>query len=403
METIQQNIPNTSSVNDKSKLKKYQMVEYSSFDDMDLDDKLLRGIYAYGYERPSSIQSRAIKPLSLGYDIIAQSQSGTGKTATFLLGSLTRIDKKINCPQILVLAPNRELATQIYNVMTGLSTYMGITNALIIGGTRVDENFKTLDKGVQFIVGTPGRVFDMIKRYALKTKKIKSFIMDEADEMLSRGFKDQIYEIFQYIPKESQVCLFSATMPEMALEMTDKFMTNPVKILVKKEQLTLEGIKQYYLGVEQESWKIATLYDLYDRLSISQSIIFANSRRKAEYIKEQLEEQNYTVHCIHGEMAQTDRDTIMSNFRSGKLRILISTYIIARGIDVQQVSIVINYDIPRYREVYIHRIGRSGRYGRKGIAINFVTEKEYQHLQGIIEFYQTEIEPLPENIKEIIC
>lgn len=383
-------------------LKKYEIREYTTFDDMDLNENLLRGIYAYGYERPSGIQSRAIKPLSLGYDIIAQSQSGTGKTATFLLGSLTRVDTSLNCPQVLVLAPNRELANQIFNVMQSLSSYMKITGALIIGGTRVDDNFKTLDKGVQFIVGTPGRVFDMIKRYVLKTKKIKSFIMDEADEMLSRGFKDQIYEIFQYIPKDSQVCLFSATMPDVALEMTEKFMTNPVKILVKKEQLTLEGIKQYYLGVEQDSWKIATLYDLYDRLSISQSIIFANSRRKAEYIKEQLEEQNYTVHCIHGDMPQSERDKIMKNFRLGQLRILISTDIIARGIDVQQVSIVINYDVPRYREVYIHRIGRSGRYGRKGIAINFVTEKEYQHLQGIIEFYQTEIEPLPENIKEII-
>ena len=286
--------------------------------------------------------------------------------------------------------------------MSALSEYQNIKGALIIGGTRVDDNFKILDSGAQFIVGTPGRVFDMIKRYALKTDKIKSFILDEADEMLSRGFKDQIYEIFQYIPESSQVCLFSATMPSAALEMTNKFMNHPTKILVKKEQLTLEGIKQYYLGVEQESWKIATLYDLYSKLAISQSIIFANSRRKAEFIKEQLEEKNHTVHCIHGEMQQSERDEIMKNFRTGKIRILISTDIIARGIDIQQVSIVINYDVPRYREVYIHRIGRSGRYGRKGIAINFVTEKEYQHLQGIIEFYQTEIESLPENIKELL-
>jgi len=286
--------------------------------------------------------------------------------------------------------------------MTALNLFLKVKGALIIGGTKVDANFRTLDEGAQLIIGTPGRVFDMIKRYALKTDKISAFIMDEADEMLSRGFKDQIYEIFQYIPKESQVCLFSATMPAAALELTKRFMIDPIKILVKKEELTLEGIKQYYLGVQQENWKLATLCDLYNKLSISQSIIFANSRRKAEYIRDQLEDQNYKTDCIHGEMQQSDRDSIMESFRTGKSRILITTDILARGIDVQQVSIVINYDIPRYREVYIHRIGRSGRYGRKGVAINFVTEKEYNHLKQIIEFYDSEMAPLPENIKELL-
>jgi len=380
----------------------YNLQDYTDFDSMGLDDNLLRGIYGYGYEKPSSIQGRAIVPLIGGNDLICQSQSGTGKTATFLIGSLARIDIELHKPQILVIAPNRELAKQIFDVMTGLSSFMGIKTALIMGGTKVDENFKILDDGAQFIVGTPGRVFDMIKRYALRTDSIKSFIMDEADEMLSRGFKDQIYEIFQYVPKNSQICLFSATMPLPALELTEKFMVNPLRILVKNEELTLEGIQQFYLGVEQESWKIATLCDLYHKLSIAQSIIFANSRRKAEYIKDQLEEQNHAVHCMHGEMAQSERDSIMSNFRKGQIRILITTDIIARGIDIQQVSIVINYDIPRYREIYIHRIGRSGRYGRKGIAINFVTEKEYQHLQQIIQFYESVMEPLPENIKEIL-
>ena len=381
---------------------KFNLKEYKDFDSMDLDENLLRGIYAYGYETPSNIQSKAIIPLKEGKDLIAQSQSGTGKTATFLIGSLSRIDKNITKPQILVLAPNRELTNQIFSVCSSISDYMDIKKALIMGGTKVDDNFRILDEGAQYIIGTPGRVFDMIKRYALITDQIKSFIMDEADEMLSRGFKDQIYEIFQYIPKEAQICLFSATMPNQALELTDKFMINPIKILVKKEQLTLDGIKQYYLGVEQENWKIATLRDLYQKLSISQSIIFANSKRKAEYIKEQLETNNHAVHCIHGEMHQQERDKIMVNFRKGKIRILITTDIIARGIDIQQVSIVINYDIPRYREIYIHRIGRSGRYGRKGVAINFVTEREYQNLQQIIDFYDSEIEPLPENIKEII-
>uniref|UniRef100_A0A6C0EHH6 RNA helicase n=1 Tax=viral metagenome TaxID=1070528 RepID=A0A6C0EHH6_9ZZZZ len=373
-----------------------------NFDDMGLSDELLRGIYANGFEKPSAIQTKAIKPLITGRDIIAQAQSGTGKTGTFLIGSLQRVDLSLMKPQVVVLAPNRELAIQIHTVMKSISNFLNIKSALLIGGVTISDNFKVLDEGVQFIVGTPGRVYDMIKRYALKTTDIKSFILDEADEMLSRGFKDQIYEIFQYIPKETQICIFSATLPQQALEVTEKFMNNPLQILVKKEELTLEGIQQYYLGLEQESWKIATLIDLYDKLSISQSIIFANSRRKAEYIKEQLMLQDHVVHYIHGEMTQDDRNDVMEKFRLGQIRILISTDIIARGIDIQQVSIVINYDIPKYREVYIHRIGRSGRYGRKGTAINFVTDKEYQHLRDIMEFYQTDIQPLPENIKELI-
>jgi len=375
---------------------------YETFDDMDLKEDILRGIYSYGFEVPSSIQQRAIKPLIEGKDLIAQAHSGTGKTATFTIGALQIIDKSIMKPQVLILAPNRELAMQIFNVFNSLNDYHGIKGGLIMGGTDLRDNFKLLDEGVQYIVGTPGRVYDMLKRYALVSDNIKSFILDEADEMLSRGFKEQIYEIFQFIPKESQVCLFSATMPEMALEIAKKFMKDPTRILVNKEQLTLEGIKQYYLGVEQESWKLATLQDLYEKLSISQSIIFVNSKRKADFLKEQLENNDYTVECIHGDLTQKDRNEIMQSFRNGNSRILITTDILARGIDIQNVSIVINYDIPRYREVYIHRIGRSGRFGRKGIAINFVTEREYDNLKDIQNFYQTEIIPLPENIKDLL-
>lgn len=375
---------------------------YTDFDDMGLSDKLLRGVFANGFEKPSAIQQRAIKPVIDGKDVIAQAQSGTGKTGTFLIGSLQRIDLTLKVPQVIILAPNRELAIQIHSVMESLNTFLKVKSALLIGGTTISSNFKLLDEGVQFIIGTPGRVYDMIKRYALKTNDIKTFILDEADEMLSRGFKDQIYEICQFIPKEAQICIFSATLPNETLEVTEKFMNNPTKILVKKETLTLEGIQQFYLGLEQETWKIATLLDLYDRLSISQSIIFANSKRKAEHIKEQLALNGHVVHYIHGELTQDERNKIMSQFRAGEIRILISTDIIARGIDIQQVSIVINYDIPRFKESYIHRIGRSGRYGRKGTAINFVTEKEYQILKEIMEFYNTNIEPLPENIKDLL-
>jgi len=226
--------------------------------------------------------------------------------------------------------------------------------------------------------------------------------MDEADEMLSRGFKDQLCDIFRFISTDAQICLFSATMPEFALDITGKFMNNPLKILVNADMITLEGIKQYYLGVEEERHKIATLYDLYERLRIKQTIIFVNSKRKADYLKDQLEAENHVVSIIHAAKTQVQRDETMKDFRLGNSRVLIATDIIARGIDVQQVEVVINYDVPKFVETYIHRIGRSGRFGRKGIAINLVTEEEFEKLTKIQNFYRTEITPLPSNIKSLI-
>ena len=382
--------------------KNYELQEIDTFDDLEISEDLLRGIYGYGYEVPSAIQKKAIRPIIDGMDIIAQSQSGTGKTASFLIGSMSRVDPAIPETQVIIICPNRELANQIFFNFESFNTYLGLTGALIMGGTSVESNFKALDKGVQVVIGTPGRIYDMLRRYALKTNSLKCFVMDEADEMLSKGFKDQICDIFQYIPKDTQMCIFSATMPDFAIEITKKFMNNPLKILVKNEMVTLDGIKQYYLGVDQESWKIATLYDLYDRLRIKQTIIFVNSKRKADFLKEQLENENHVVSIIHASLTQTQRDQTMKDFRLGNSRVLIATDIIARGIDVQQVEIVINFDIPKYTETYIHRIGRSGRFGRKGVAINFVTEEEFEKLKKIQNFYQTEILPLPDNIKTLI-
>tara|TARA_B100000575_G_C23143146_1_gene665919 strand:- start:4859 stop:6097 length:1239 start_codon:yes stop_codon:yes gene_type:complete len=379
-----------------------EYLELKQFDELDVSESILRGIYSMGFEYPSSIQRIAIRPMLDNKDLIAQAQSGTGKTATFLIAALDKVDKTINKPQIIVLCPNRELAQQIYFNFEGLNVHHKVTGALIMGGTLVEDNFKTLDNGVQFIIGTPGRIYDMMKRYVLKTESLKCFIMDEADEMLSKGFKDQVYEIFQFIPKKAQICLFSATLPNAALDLTEKFMREPTRLLVKSDEITLEGIKQYYLGVEHENWKTATLYDLYENLSMKQTIIFCNSKRKAEWLKDSLMEENFTVSCIHSDLSQAVRDKTMKSFRIGTSRVLIATDVIARGIDVQQVEIVINFDIPREIETYIHRIGRSGRFGRKGMAINFVTDKEFHHLERIQQYYHTDIVPLPENIKDII-
>jgi len=251
-------------------------------------------------------------------------------------------------------------------------------------------------------VGTPGRVKDMIERHHLKTQSIKMFVLDEADEMLNRGFKEQIYEIFRSMNVDTQAILLSATMPAEVLDVTKKFMRNPVEILVKKDELTLEGIKQFFINVEKEGWKEDTLCDLYDCISITQAVIFCNTRRKVDSLTTYLREKNFVVSAMHGDMDQKTRDLIMKEFRTGSSRVLITTDLLARGIDVQQVSLVINYDLPRNRENYIHRIGRSGRFGRKGVAINFVTAETKRTLDDIEHFYNTQVEEMPMNIADLI-
>lgn len=373
-----------------------------TFDGMDIPDELLRGIYSYGFEKPSAIQQRAIKPTMLGKDLIAQAQSGTGKTATFAIGCLAKVDAKQRDCQSLILAPTRELAQQIQKVVVALGDYMDIQVHACVGGTAVRDDIRTLQQGVHVVVGTPGRVYDMINRRALRLDHIRQFMLDEADEMLSRGFKDQIYDIFKFLPESVQVCLFSATMPLEVLEVTERFMREPVRILVKKDELTLEGIKQFYIAVEHEEWKMDTLCDLYETLTITQAIIYCNTRRKVDWLQEEMEKKEFTVSCMHGDMDQRERDIIMREFRTGSSRVLITTDLLARGIDVQQVSLVINFDLPTNRENYIHRIGRSGRFGRKGVAINFLTEGDVRYLRDIEEFYTTEITEMPMDVADLI-
>ena len=377
-----------------------QVVE--NFDDMNLREELLRGIYAYGFEKPSAIQQRAIMPVLKGRDVIAQAQSGTGKTATFAISILQRLDVSLRECQALVLAPTRELAQQIQKVVNALSDYMNIESMACIGGTVVREDIKKLEVGVHIVVGTPGRVYDMIQRRALRTDQIKMFVLDEADEMLSRGFKDQIYEVFQLLPPGVQVVLLSATMPADVLEVTKRFMRDPIRILVKRDELTLEGIKQFYIAVEREEWKLDTLCDLYETLTITQAVIFCNTRRKVEWLTEKMASRHFTVSAMHGDMDQKDRDVIMKEFRSGSSRVLITTDLLARGIDVQQVSLVINYDLPTNRENYIHRIGRGGRFGRKGVAINFVTSEDTRMLRDIEQFYNTQVDEMPMHVADLI-
>jgi len=373
-----------------------------NFDNMNLSEDLLRGIYSYGFEKPSAIQQRAIMPLVKTRDQIAQAQSGTGKTATFTIGILQRIDFSLRECQALILAPTRELAQQIQKVVVALGDYLNVRCHACIGGTRVQDDIGMLRNGVHVVVGTPGRVYDMLCRHHLKPDHIKVFILDEADEMLSKGFKDQIYDIFQILPSKVQVGLFSATMPPDALEITQRFMNDPVRILVKRDELTLEGIKQFYISVEREEWKLDTLCDLYDTLNITQAVIFCNTRRKVDWLTDKMRAREFTVSSTHGDIGQKERDIILNEFRTGSSRVLITTDLLARGIDVQQVSLVINYDLPRNLENYIHRIGRSGRFGRKGVAINFVTQDDVRLLRELEQFYNTVIEEMPAHVADLI-
>jgi len=373
-----------------------------SFESMGLREDLLRGIYAYGFERPSAIQQRAIGPIVAGRDVIAQSQSGTGKTAVFCIGMLQVLNSATNETQMLTLSPTRELAEQTQKVCLALGDYMNVQCHACVGGKSVGEDIRRLDYGVQIVSGTPGRVFDMIQRRNLQTRNLKILVIDEADEMLNRGFKEQIYDIYRYLPPTIQVILLSATIPQEVLDMTQKFMNEPVRVLVKRDELTLEGIKQFFVAVEREEWKFDTLCDLYDTLTITQAVIFCNTKRKVDWLSNKMREANFTVCAMHGDMPQLDRDTIMAEFRNGSSRVLIATDVWGRGLDVQQVSLVICYDLPNNRELYIHRIGRSGRFGRKGVAINFVKNDDVRILRDIEQYYSTQIDEMPMNVAELI-
>ena len=374
--------------------------EVKSWDDLSLNEHVLRSIYNYGFENPSEIQRKAIKPILTGKDVIAQAQSGTGKTGAFVIGSLCQIDVSKPVTQVIILAPTHELVNQIHTVVQNLSMFLtGFISRTIVGGTSINEDIQSLRANVpHLIVGCTGRVYDMMKRGAISTRQVTTCVLDEADEMLSFGFKDQIYNIFQMLPSQVQIVLFSATMPEPIIKMTEKFMRDPIKIMMVPEQLNLEGIKQYYLAMYDDNAKYDRLKDIFQTLSSSQTIIYANNVNRVIDLYNAMMEEGFSVCCIHSNMTKDERKQVITRFRSGNYRVLISSNITARGIDVQQVNTVINFDIPRSVETYLHRIGRSGRWGRKGVAINFVTKPDIFHMKAIEAHYRINIEEMPANL-----
>ena len=374
----------------------------SSFDEMNIPPDILRGVYSYGFEKPSVIQTKSIPEIINKKDIIAQAQSGTGKTGAYTIGSLCTIDTSLKCTQILVILPTHELVNQVMDIYTEFSKFLDIKIVKLIGGTNLSDNFYDLDNNPEIIIGTPGRILDMIERKKLITEKIKMLVFDEADEILSAGFEENIYHIVKTIPQNTQIGIFSATLPDNIITLTNKFMNDPVKILVKNEELTLEGIQQYYVSVSDNRWKYDIIKDIYDVININQCIIYVNTKKRILDLYDQFFKDNFPISYITSDLNSSERKERMDDFKSGKIRILLSTDLLARGIDVQQLSLVINYDIPREKETYIHRIGRSGRYGRKGIAINLINDKEIDNLKYIETYYDTKINVLPENFSELL-
>ena len=372
-----------------------------SWDDLNISAELLRGIYSYGFEKPSPIQERAIIPILEKKDVIAQAQSGTGKTGAFSVGSIARIDPEKKVTQAMILSPTRELSQQtlfVINSLASMHKKTPIVTQLLIGGTSTDIDIQALRENTpHIVVGCPGRTHDMIKRNILKTNNLELIVLDEADEMLSSGFKEQVYNIFQFLPKDTQLCLFSATMPPELNILTEKFMQNPTKILLKTENLTLEGIEQYYIALDDDTTKYDTLKDLFSMISLSQSIIYCNSVKRVNDLYEAMNSDGFPVCCVHSSMEKEDRNNSFKEFKSGKYRVCIASNVLARGIDIQQISIVINFDLPKCVHTYLHRIGRSGRWGRKGTGINFVTKRDFKKLKEIEGHYNTEIHELPDT------
>ena len=304
---------------------------------------------------------------------------------------------------MLIISPTRELSQQIINVLDNISIYMNNLNTqLLVGGVSTEVDIEKYRTNVPHIaVGCPGRIFDMLKRNIIKTDELKLLVLDEADEMLSTGFKEQIYNILNYLSNEIQIALFSATIPQDLFILTQKIMRDPVNIIVKTEMLTLEGIKQYYINLNNDNEKYSTLKDLFEAFSVSQCIIYCNSVKRVQDLHDAMKSDGYPVCQIHSNLDKNTRMKNYKDFKDGRQRVLISSNVTARGIDVQQVSTVINFDIPKSKETYLHRIGRSGRWGRKGMAINFITRRDIMLLKDIEAFYSTEIGELPSNFSEL--
>jgi translation initiation factor 4A len=381
---------------------KYTPIE--SFDDPGLKETLLRGIFSYGWEGPSHIQQHGIPAILTGKDVIMQAQSGTGKTGTFSIGTLQQIQDDVAEVQGIIILPTRELADQVYKVIQALGDKMDINFVKCVGKTRVRDNLAFADRAT-VLVGTPGKLNAVLSKRLIKSQpfNLRICIIDEFDKMLESDFIPTIKDIFSFFSDETQVVLSSATTNPDVMNISEQFMRYPIRITLKEAEVTLDGIMQFYVDCGKEEWKFETIMDLYNTLVVAQSIIFVNSKRKCDILEEQFRKRDFTVKSIHGGLDQEERNAIMQDYRHGTTRVLLSTDLTARGIDVQQVSLVINYELPNDKAQYIHRIGRTGRYGKKGAAINLIgSQFEHKLLEGIEDYYSTSIQELPTDFAKLI-
>mmetsp|Transcript_36450 Transcript_36450/g.84807 ORF Transcript_36450/g.84807 Transcript_36450/m.84807 type:complete len:395 (+) Transcript_36450:98-1282(+) len=374
-----------------------------SFDDMNLPDDLLRGIYSHDFERPTPIQRRAILPVAGGRDTIGQAESGAGKMTTCLIGTLARINVSILACQVLVLMPTRELASATHKTASMLGEYLGVRCCVCTGGTSMRTDVENLRAGPHLVLGTPGRVLDMTRKRFLDVGHLRSLALVEADDLLARGFTEQIHNVLGMLKPEVQLCLFSATLPQDLLCFAKKLMRDPVQILMtKNSELTLQGINQFYATVEEEDCKLQVLTDLYERLATIPCVIYCNTEQKAKTLAQSLQVRGFPVSVMHGDLNHGEMQLAMREFRSGSSQVLISTDLSARAVEVAHVSLVINYDVPARTENYLFRIGRKGRFGRKGVAISFVTSEEVGAVHELARHYATQIEELPADIADRI-
>lgn len=379
--------------------------QVDDFEDMKLSDGLFMGIHEYGFKHPSPIQSKTVHIINSGADLIAQSQSGTGKTGAFTIGSLSRIDPDACYPQVIIVANTKDLASQITKVTESLAVYMDIKVCLCVGGHRNTPIINAQKaKNSHVLVGTPGRLGDLLKKRAFNGKLIKTLILDESDVLLKEDFREQIVNIIRHIGKTTQICVFSATFTKETLQVTENFLNDPYRITVEKEQLSLDRVRQYKINVRHDRNKLSTLIDLYSQLIISQMIIFVNSVRTAEYLRDKLMDDQIEAGLVHGKMSSVDRENVLKEFRLANLKTLITTDVMCRGIDIDNLKMVINYDMTRDPETYIHRVGRSGRYGGQGVAINFYTYNDMTLIKSLERNYNIYITdmPNPDEVNECL-
>jgi superfamily II DNA/RNA helicase len=378
--------------------------EQLNFDSLNLNEKLLQGVYLYGFTQPSKIQIKGISSINTGRDCILQSQSGTGKTATYLLGVLNRLDMEEKGCQGLIITPTRELASQVFEVATDLSKYTEYKFAKCTGGTDVMQNKNDI-KVCNVVIGTIGRIYHMISEKKINVHKLKFIVLDEADELLADGINDKLEMIFEKLPVGIQVVLISATMSMNVFNASKKLMHDPIKVLLKNTEVIVDLISQFYLDVETEDLKFDTLMDLYNLVSTSQAIIFCNTIRKVEWLEQNLKQNNFTITVIHSNMTQVERDNTVKDFRDGKTRLLLTTDLLSRGIDIPQVNMVINYDLPPNKETYVHRIGRCGRFDKKGVAITMVKMTDMTDVKTFNKmkhFYKMDIREMPDSIEKYL-